>query len=740
MFTETWLYVNDEPLDLGLDPIPVTRQAQNLADLDAKLGSFTRSFVVPKTDKNQRLLELSFNFNTNTQYPYKVTKGKLVINGVEFGAGNLIVENNGVSETAIRLTFYLDSSPFYQLINSLSLWDCNLGEFDTWYDYETIMKLRKYPITPGEKVLYPIIDYADENRLFPSTATDVTVCIDKLFPAIYFKDLLRKVSELTGYQFTGKIFDPALTLDGSDASAMWANLIWPFSGSDLKRDTALQKRYTYTAKYTGPPIWYANIQAPDLSQTDLDANGKPIGRRDDGGLLPIYGTGPIYGGYESKHHFTADRVVLNLTCKGTIQNMGLCTFLIGPSAMIAGDLPPRENSEHYYGRLTAVNGVVINGTPVFVNNSTPRYQFDNIPAGVYDFEINVKFTSFRTHREWYVSWYNTAGFFGTGVTLIKSETRVVCLGDGGTDDEDRFIRLTYPDRPSTANMVEWGRKWFPGYSIVPNWTIGKFLKGIAQLFGCFILVDEKTKNVRFYQIRELYERRGDAIDWSDKLVNKDQAVWNTRSSAYGQKTVLMFSNEEGVNRGPGEYAVPVMDTTLPTEKILVQAPWSATVYDRRWAVGNFDESIGIIKRFKTYPSGTLPLTMNAYEGKDGQRILYVKPYTGRNVIYAPYPNASPKGTYSTVNNPIALTYFGDVNNTPNTLGYDKSYKWHYRWLDYITNSYKQITVYLYLTAGDINAIDFTKPVYLSQYGSYFFVQKIKDWLPGKPVAVELVKL
>jgi hypothetical protein len=45
-----------------------------------------------------------------------------------------------------------------------------------------------------------------------------------------------------------------------------------------------------------------------------------------------------------------------------------------------------------------------------------------------------------------------------------------------------------------------------------------------------------------------------------------------------------------------------------------------------------------------------------------------------------------------------------------------------------------------LDAQDISKFNQLVPVYVDYYGAYFFVNKISNWIAGKPCKVELVKL
>lgn len=51
-----------------------------------------------------------------------------------------------------------------------------------------------------------------------------------------------------------------------------------------------------------------------------------------------------------------------------------------------------------------------------------------------------------------------------------------------------------------------------------------------------------------------------------------------------------------------------------------------------------------------------------------------------------------------------------------------------------------ITAELWLSEGDIAQLDFLKLYYIEQLGSYFLLNKVNNYIPGKPTTCELVKV
>lgn len=789
--SEVWLYVNDEPLELGADRIPLTKQAQSLANIDERAGSFTRSFTIPATDHNRRLLENANVFTTDSGFPKRVSKARLVIDGVELGVGNLIVEDNGIMEDTIRLTFYLDSSPFFQLISKLTLWDCPLGVFDHYYNWKNITRGRQPTTISGRKYVYPFIDYGDDEGFFPSTmASGGTsyIRIDRLFPGVYVKDILAQVSAKTGYTFKGAFMNSPLILDAQTATGIWDRLFWPYSAGNFKKDTNVVARYTYTIYNNTSRL--CDFNGLEIDKCEFDANNEPIGARDDGGLLPIVPNDFWFGAGASGlwgRHYASDYVRVRVTLKAKISAGAAFTpwYEISGGAVLGGtpnQLNFPDTKAYISCTLTSSGGSVYTGTPVNpISSPDPlRWNFGSLPADTYELILQGEVTVFAAPLTWGTKAGVSAGFY----TCERVEYRVEGLYDAGTPDALKQIRFAYPDNIRTwnnttsykggtnypevlypdqvrsagvtyialqdntnvqpPNATYWGAfnsplinvaslssSWISGYMIIPDWTIAKFIKGIAQLFGAFILVDERRKEVEFFQLRDLYSNIGNAIDWTDKIVNINRSKWTTRANAYGQQSHFDFTNEEVVGKGVGRYTLPIPDETLTPEKTVIAAPWGATRYKQRWSsLNNGPHYLGIIKRLDKD---------SRYSGPNNYRLVYLFWYQGNfgKVIYRDRDNYD-------ISNPVTTdqpyTMFTNAPNDPLTLGFDSTYLWHYRWLNYIVPDFRQLTVYVTLTGADLRAVDFRRPVYLKHYNAHFYIQKIKDWLPGEPTAVELIRM
>jgi hypothetical protein len=272
---EIQLIINDEELDLkDGERIPLTFQTQSIQNITEARGNFSRSFDIPRTDKNNRLLETSYAWNNFGSLPYRRIEAVLKVDGQELPKGFVIVENDGLSETQIKLTYYSGNSNFFQLINELKLKDCDFGNASHLWNDTTIFDSRT-----NQYYVYPFIEYTNEqlDRFFSNIATlwddEITyyyptfvtyngliylststtgslnqqpninpsawtqlpseqrrIVASRMLPALYANTYKEAIEKTTGYKLEGRLF----TLP------IWTNLIFPFSLSKLQR----QKKHT----------------------------------------------------------------------------------------------------------------------------------------------------------------------------------------------------------------------------------------------------------------------------------------------------------------------------------------------------------------------------------------------------------------------------------------------------------------------------------------------------------------
>lgn len=253
------------------------------------------------------------------------------------------------------------------------------------------------------------------------------------------------------------------------------------------------------------------------------------------------------------------------------------------------------------------------------------------------------------------------------------------------------------------------------------------------MLGSSIIVNEELKTIEFFYINRLVSNIPKAKDWSEKLVNLKSAVWGTRPKGYGQSTKYLLTNMDIFGETYGSFTLVIDDQTLENEKTFFKLPYSAT--PTQLVASN--ATVPLIQRMDA--SGNISGASNTKQ---------------HAVLRKKFP-------LGTIDNPYGFSYLDVDTNTPvvsfennpdnvwsaifsddeEGLAWNNSLfeKYHTAISRYVKR-YQEVTAYFYLTPTDVKQIDFRIPVYIRQFNSYFFIQKINDWIANKPVKVELLKI
>jgi len=747
------LIVNDEHLDLYTNTaLALVLQSQNFNELNEKQSSFSRSFTIPRTDNNNRIIKNIFNFNIADRTAYTILNGVLKVNGIEIGKGNIIVENDGISNKDLRLTFYFNASPFYALVNSIKLSELIL-DGDHLYNRLNIVNSRIGGLNNGLTYIYPIIDYGIEDAY--CMIDEPKIIFDRMLPSTKMVDVKTAIENYTGYKIKGDI----LNTDN------FTHLIIPFSKDKFMRDKNFAQRNN----------WNTNVS--QLSQIILPYTETPF--YFEPMQLPIFSS-------DGLAFMFPDRVKLHIKIDFTWQTQFpvLINFLLQRDYLNYDawfDQEPGNASTTFISSPYNATIVTTDGVNTYVGNIQQNgCDTGNLPASNF-YQTIIEFDIYTLPH----SRYSFITDFSSNNTWTLNETSMssTFISDNNTTDKERLITLG-------DNTTAWSLAWVSATTPLPDWTISNFIKSISQLFGCIVLCDEVKKEVELYQIKQLYDNINNSYDWSDKIVNIDNAVWNSRANGYGQKSVLKYSNEEYLGTY-ASYTLLVDDATLPTSADVLQVAYTSNKEVFR-LVDKFVPNIKRINRngeiggatnqhilyldcteFGGTPitySSPIGLTTNDFAMYDNLVTYYkgnrVKQDTGmfggiRHFVYI--NDVGRSGTapinifgqlmtdlYEEVHigTPVEFNastwipycYFNKYNSNTQ-LGFDTYlYNNYYRYLNYITRDYKQLNVYMRLSPIDITNLDFRKLVYLQQFNSYFFIEKINDWSVDTPTKVELLKL
>ena len=244
---------------------------------------------------------------------------------------------------------------------------------------------------------------------------------------------------------------------------------------------------------------------------------------------------------------------------------------------------------------------------------------------------------------------------------------------------------------------------FPVAANLPDMSQGDFISALLAREGLFAYADlEEPDTIRLMSADDIVAKlsKSDFVDWSDKvLLNDSRRVDMPNGSEfeiedYAQKNTLDYDNDDDV-KAKTEGVITIENEKLERENEAVSLPFSAS--------DNTSENgieCAIIRMFSTSASDRIDytepspriLTQNEYKPEtDGQTGEYVGIFTREQ-------------------------YFGGEQGIVATK---------YKTLQDILRRFRMITVNARLSPVDLRQLDYTRPVYISQFGSMFAIYSIE---------------
>lgn len=252
---------------------------------------------------------------------------------------------------------------------------------------------------------------------------------------------------------------------------------------------------------------------------------------------------------------------------------------------------------------------------------------------------------------------------------------------------------------------------------------GDLVKEFLQLYGLTIDVDTENKKVRMYTLGSIVAKEGSSVlDWSKKFIPGEEEL-TFQLSNYAQKNTIELKRDG--DNGITDQVIPrVYDQNLETSKTLWTSKFLA---------------------IKNIQNGSAPKTVNipVYEvTRSGERSTWGLSYsspsdpviikTTGGLIGLPFKQGYPESIKQNTNVTLTLT---------TEIGFKELIRDHYSPLfTGIAFQAKVLQATFNLSPLDIELLDLSVPIWLEQYGHYFYISKINNYTSGKLTKVNLIRL
>lgn len=281
---------------------------------------------------------------------------------------------------------------------------------------------------------------------------------------------------------------------------------------------------------------------------------------------------------------------------------------------------------------------------------------------------------------------------------------------------------------SSQPELDTGKLW-PGATYDLFASLGfknrsEILQEFMRVYGLTMDIDPEDKIIKLYDLGYVYYRRNrDLYDWSKKLVKDDNFQVTFRMDGYAQKNIMAFA-ENSDNNYQDSYVFYVADTNLDTEKEV----WTSLFM----SLAEYGNAGGhIIGNYPVYEFNreTDPGDRDNWTGEYSEpgSTFLVKvaiPIQTRTIRQGVMPNKTASRTIKVMS--ARAERMGSLAN------------YFYLELFNILRRTKIIQVTLDLKPYDLENIDLFKPVYIEEFGQYFYISKINNFIPGKLTKVNLI--
>ncbi|PZR11688.1 MAG: hypothetical protein DI539_20415 [Flavobacterium psychrophilum] len=321
-----------------------------------------------------------------------------------------------------------------------------------------------------------------------------------------------------------------------------------------------------------------------------------------------------------------------------------------------------------------------------------------------------------------------------------------------------FNRLVIPSQKGVKELsVVYGAN-FNIKQCVFNKGCDILIKELMQRYGLLIKVDELKKKVTFTRFTDLLTT-SPILDWTDKYIEMKNEKYSIGS--YAQTNYYKYSEDIlddgvanisiiipsfGANALQGSFNID--NATLDKENTVFESTFSkAKAWGEKIITGT-TEAFGIASQGRLFTPSTGLLGYPLFNVAENELSDFDNPASEKknreNEFQLMY--------LKTIEDPVN---FGIMDNfgvyqqlvtsqakvcTHDNIGFQKFLDDNYSGVISLLDNMVVTKVMMNLSVLDIYQFDFHKRIYLQQYASYFYVNRISNWQKNKLTEVELIKI
>lgn len=288
----------------------------------------------------------------------------------------------------------------------------------------------------------------------------------------------------------------------------------------------------------------------------------------------------------------------------------------------------------------------------------------------------------------------------------------IMTGDPITTNGKSYFKFDLDER------LLWGGMWRASRNL-PDMTQKDFLKMFCQHFGQSFETDEFSGEVFFFNLDEVIALRGlsGSHEWSDYYDSGSAQI--KFHSSYAKLNECKFTKDDNVTEFLGDASFVIDDSTLKEKSTSIQLPVASS--DTVTRMSGID--MAAVLRFDTDDKELTP------KPRILRRVNTSLNDTGSNS----YVRIIETGTANTQD-----FFTSSVGLFTHNFEYMLD-RYYTGWIDTL-NDYKSVACNMLIPASVIQSFSFTKPIWIAQLSSWFYVNKIENYKQGKLCKVELQRI
>jgi len=694
----------------GNEDIVQTLGIFSFEDITSRSGEYTNVFNLPLTNNNRKLIEYADFIPSINTAPYKKIQLTLIVGGIEFKNGFLVIES--ISDV-IKARFFSGNSNFYELLKSIFLTDLDWSDLDHTWNYTNAVA----SAANNADYIYPVMDYGGQ------TLSGDIVDVRKILPATFVKTILQKMFEYTGYSYVDDF-------DRTDLN----KAVLPYSKKNPEVSSEIQllnqvdlglsvntSASVYSTLSPYSTLLY-NSLLPQVTRTINDFTvivsassmlANEVLMLIDYDVINTSGSSSYYdyvnrkytAGYSGTYDYN---FVLNLSDYDYMNfsfNHNIANFTVNTSTILNVYRKTPTGTTLIQSVISNTGYLITTGIGSYASIPaiTQTFITDTLAGSVYldlgdelIFKIGVKFNILCG----LLTDYTTATATFNPVILNTSKLEI-----------DLKPELVFGGVITYASML-------------PKIKASDFLKDISIRFGLILSINEDTKTVTISKIDKLTENIPNAIDWTNKLDESKLPELSFKFDNYAQNNLFQHKADNSILKinPDSDYNLTISNANLELSKDFYTSPFSQS------------ENVDFDGTLTTYID-LYDVNTSKFDNDVNYRICFSEAVIG---LFKFTDGTSTSGYIDT-----KRIYFIDYTLPSLSMGFGVGLiQQNSQTLVSTLQNIRIVKVDFNLNINDIKSIDWLTPVYVGQFQSYFFVTSINQFNYTNPnlTEVELIKL